>query len=109
MFLTWRLHGSLPEGRAFPSATTAGETFLAMDRLLDNAQTGPLYLRKPEIASMVIEAIRYRELTQYHLHCFVVMANHVHLLFTPDEVAQEIYCSRRQSDPGTYWTAFLAG
>jgi REP element-mobilizing transposase RayT len=56
-----------------------------MDRLLDVASTGPLYLRQPEIAKMVVEAIHYQEqdLANYHLHSFVVMANHVHLLITP--------------------------
>ena len=85
IFLTWRLHGSLPPGRSFPAGTTSGEAFLAMDRLLDNARTGPLYLRQPEIANMVVAAIRYQEhaLRHYRLHTYVVMANHVHLLITP--------------------------
>jgi hypothetical protein len=59
MFFTWRLHDSLPPGRSFPSTLTSGEAFLAMDRLLDQASTGPLHLRQPKIASMVVEAIRY--------------------------------------------------
>ena len=56
-----------------------------MDHLLDNAQTGPLYLRRPEIAGLVVEAIHYRDRISrdYDLHSFVVMANHVHLLITP--------------------------
>jgi REP element-mobilizing transposase RayT len=54
-----------------------------MDRILDNAQTGPLYLKQPEIAEMVVGAVRYREDSDYDLHRYVVMANHVHLLFTP--------------------------
>lgn len=56
-----------------------------MDRILDNARTGPLYLRRPEIANMVVEAIHYQDrgLGHYHLHNYVVMANHVHLLVTP--------------------------
>jgi putative transposase len=56
-----------------------------MDRLLDNARTGPLYLRQPEMAKMVVDAIYYREkdLKHYDLHAFVVMANHVHILITP--------------------------
>jgi REP element-mobilizing transposase RayT len=85
IFVTWRLHGSLPANRAFPAATTAGQAFLAMDRLLDTARTGPLHLRQPEIANMVVEAIRYREqdLRHYQLHSYVVMPNHVHLLMTP--------------------------
>jgi putative transposase len=55
-----------------------------MDRLLDTTRTGPLHLRRPEFADMMIEAIRYREQEgQFVLHAFVVMANHVHLLATP--------------------------
>jgi REP element-mobilizing transposase RayT len=54
-----------------------------MDRLLDNAVTGPLYLKRPEMAEMVVDAIRYQDGRQYDLHAYVVMANHVHLLITP--------------------------
>ena len=32
---------------------------------------------------MVVEAIHHREPRHYHLHSYVVMANHVHLLVTP--------------------------
>jgi REP element-mobilizing transposase RayT len=84
IFITWRLQGSLPANRSFPPGTTSGQAFVAMDRLLDNARTGPLYLRQPEIANMVVEAIHYHEREQhYQLHSYVVMPNHVHLLMTP--------------------------
>ena len=45
-FLTWRLAGTLPKGRSFSHAT-AGESYLAMDRLLDNAR--------------IVEAILHRD------------------------------------------------
>jgi len=80
MFLTWRLHGSLPPNRNFPQATS-GRAFLAMDRLLDGAATGARYLCRSEIAGLVAEAIRYRD--PEHYHSFVVMPNHVHILITP--------------------------
>jgi REP element-mobilizing transposase RayT len=85
MFVTWRLHNSLPAGRSFPSTTTSGQAFLAMHRILDNARSGPLYLARPEIAVLVVEAVHYRDRVsrEYDLHSFVVMANHVHLLITP--------------------------
>jgi REP element-mobilizing transposase RayT len=85
IFLTWRPAGSLPANRNFPSPNTAGKIFLAMDRLLDTAAEGPLYLRQPNIALMVIEALRYQDrgLRHYRLHAYVVMANHVHLLISP--------------------------
>ena len=56
-----------------------------MDRLLDEAREGPLYLRRPAIADMIVEAIQYNAdvLGHYALHAFVVMPNHVHLLATP--------------------------
>ena len=81
-FLTWRLSGTLPD-RIFRVPTTSGEAFVAMDRLLDNARTGPLYLRRPEIANMVVDAIRNRNGGPYELPKYVVMPNHVHLPITP--------------------------
>jgi len=56
-----------------------------LDRLLDEASRGPLYLRQPAIADMIVEAIHYNANTlgHYALHAFVVMPNHVHVLVTP--------------------------
>jgi len=85
-FLTWRLDGSLPPNRFFQAGTlTSGEAFAALDRLLDEACTGPFYLCQPAIADMVVAAIEYNAtvLGHYTLHAFVVMPNHVHLLATP--------------------------
>ena len=62
---------------------TSGAAFVAMDRLLDSESAGPLYLRRPEIAKLVAEAICYRDGGHYHLHAWVVMSNHVHMLVTP--------------------------
>jgi REP element-mobilizing transposase RayT len=87
VFLTWRLDGSLPKNRLFPEASmTSGQAFAAMDRLLDEARTGPCYLRQPALADMVVEALLYNAevLNHYELHAFVVMPNHVHLLATPE-------------------------
>jgi putative transposase len=86
IFLTWCLHDSLPRHRVFPKpALNSGEAFVAMDRLLDEARAGAFYLRQPDIADMIVEAIHYNagKLEHYRLHAFVVMPNHVHLLATP--------------------------
>jgi len=85
VFLTWRLADSLPANRPFPSAITSGQAFVAMDRLLDQARTGPVYLRRPEIAKLLVDVIHYQacSLGHYELHSYVVMPNHVHLLVTP--------------------------
>src|SRR5207244_11745451 len=85
IFLTWRLHGSLPLHRVFPGGRLpSGQAFVALDRVLDEARTGPFYLRRPALADMVVEAICYNAciLKHYSLHGFVVMPNHVHLLVT---------------------------
>ena len=86
LFVTFRLYGSLPQNRVFPnSKLTSGEAFVAMDRLLDVAVTGPRFLQQPEVAAIVAAALKSGEcdLNRYQLHAFVVMANHVHLLVTP--------------------------
>jgi REP-associated tyrosine transposase len=86
VFLTWRLHDTLPSNRAFPThALNSGQAFAAMDRLPDEAPSGTFYLRQPAIANMIVEAIQYNAdiLGHYLLHAFVVMPNHVHLLATP--------------------------
>jgi REP element-mobilizing transposase RayT len=62
-----------------------------MDRILDRANSGPLYLRQAKIARMVVQALHDGEsrFRRYELHAFVVMPNHVHLLVTPKVTAQE--------------------
>ena len=93
LFLTWRLHGSVPPHRAFPASTlTSGKAFVAMDRLLDNARTGPLYLSRPEIAQVVLDALVYAQasLGHYALHAFVIMPNYVHLLLTRHVAAPKL-------------------
>jgi REP element-mobilizing transposase RayT len=67
-----------------------------MDRLLDSGHVGPLYLRDPRIARMVVDAIRYRNGAAYHLHNYVVMANHVHLLITPYEAVSRLMQSLKR-------------
>jgi putative DNA methylase len=83
MFVTWRLAGTLPHGRSFPREMDSGKAFVAMDRLLGEAWLGPAYLKIPEIAAVVAEAIRFRDQRVYALHAYVVMSNHVHLLVSP--------------------------
>ena len=85
IFVTFRLHGSLPRNRYFAEeGASQGHVFAAMDRLLDRSRSGPFYLRQPEVAQMVCEAIEdgQERFSRYKLHSFVVMPNHVHMLVT---------------------------
>ena len=86
VFLTWRLHDSLPPNRPFAAAAvSSGKAFATLDRLLDEARSGPFYLRQPAMADMIVEALHYNANTlgHYALHAFVAMPNHVHVLLTP--------------------------
>jgi len=85
LFLTWRLHGSLPHGLyPPPGKLSAGKAFVWMDRYLDTTRKGPMYLRQEPIARLVFTSL-YRgvELGHYHLRAWVIMANHVHVLLLP--------------------------
>ena len=90
LFVTFRLHGSLPTSRVFPpERLTNGKAFVAIDRILDKTVSGPRYLGMPEIAAIVVECLRDGEqrFHRYDMHAFVVMPDHVHLLLNPHVVA----------------------
>jgi REP element-mobilizing transposase RayT len=86
LFITWHLFGSLPHSLYPPSGKlNAGQAFVWIDRYLDSARGGPLYLKQHGVALLVIGSIRHcaEQLRYYDLHAFVVMANHVHVLVMP--------------------------
>ena len=53
LFLTWHLYGSLPH-KLYPppGKQNSGKAFVWMDRYLDSARTGPLFLRQEAIARL---------------------------------------------------------
>ena len=84
LFITFRLQDSLPQGRHFTSQNaSSSEVFVYLDRLLDRCTHGPLYLRMPEIADLVVSVIERGGGVDYTLHAWVIMPNHVHMLATP--------------------------
>jgi REP element-mobilizing transposase RayT len=93
LFVTFRLHGSLPMSRTFPPnrISNAGRAFVVMDRILDQAAFGPRFLERPEIADLLVGALVHgvNVTRRYELHAFAVMPNHVHLLLTPNVASPE--------------------
>jgi putative transposase len=85
VFVTWRVYGSLPRERVFPREhLSSSEAFAAFDQLLDSARGGPLYLRRPDIAMLVRDQLHKVSTDGWcSLHAYVVMPNHVHVLWTP--------------------------
>src|ERR1039458_1107820 len=86
LFLTWHLYGSLPH-KLYPppGKQNSGKAFVWMDRYLDSARAGPLFLRQEAIARLLVESIRYNaeQLRYFDLQAFAIMPNHVHLLALP--------------------------
>lgn len=114
LFVTFRLHGSLPAGREFSShSLRSGQAFVQMDRLLDIHRYGPTYLHAPSIAQCLVDVIQQGGTSSYSLHAWVVMPNHVHLLVTPHTDVSKFLrklkgASARQANQwlgrtGTFW------
>jgi REP element-mobilizing transposase RayT len=56
-----------------------------MDRYVDTARTGPMWLKREDVAELISAHI-YRAASAdrlYELHAWAIMSNHVHLLITP--------------------------
>jgi REP element-mobilizing transposase RayT len=95
LFVTWRLAGSMPRSRftqrlaggsACPTLTlTAGQSFVALDREMDKAAFGPVWLGDARVAQLVANALLYGESGRqyYQLRAWVIMPNHVHVLLLP--------------------------
>jgi putative transposase len=106
IFLTWRLHGSLPttvlnqlritrqqlskrklvRGVGWTNDKSLLEykrLFARVDAILDRAETGPLWLKEIEIADLVQQALLERYAHLYTLWAYVVMANHLHVFLKP--------------------------
>src|ERR1700690_162690 len=93
LFVTWRLAGSMPRsrfgqklaGKSACPTLTPGQSFVALDREMDKAAFGPVWLRDPGVAQVVADALLYGESGRhfYQLRAWVIMPNHVHVLLLP--------------------------
>jgi REP element-mobilizing transposase RayT len=88
-FVTYRLADSLPihvleqySEELERDLITEIEYHRRVDKYLDNG-FGNSFLKQPEIAKIVEENLLHFNQIRYDLHAWVVMPNHVHLLFTP--------------------------
>jgi len=70
---------------------SAGKAFVWMDRYLDTTRVGPMFLRRPEVAAIIVQELqRGVALLYYDLRALVVMANHVHVLLRPKGPASRV-------------------
>ena len=86
-FVTFRLKDSLPaevcasvrdQRHALASDITGGRSFVKWDEFLHSNPSGRKWLASADIASVIDEALRYRDGSQYILHAHCIMPNHVH-------------------------------
>ena len=98
IFITFRLAGSLPqevlerlqdEARLLQQGcgpdlaeqyAQRKKYFGRFDALLDGTDHGPTWLRQPEVAAIVAQALHYPDGRGYDLRCYCIMPNHVHLV-----------------------------
>ncbi|MCX6628176.1 MAG: transposase [Candidatus Solibacter sp.] len=92
LFITWRLHGSLPKTPLTTQHRQAGRAFVAVDRELDRAASGPRWLLDERVARCVVDTLHYgeKQLRLYALRAWVLMANHVHILIYPEAQLSKI-------------------
>ena len=84
VLVTWRLAGSPPPVQ--PDILTAENTGrIAMKCAHHAPDRGPVWLRDPGVAEMVLGALHYGEQVKqlYDRYAWVVMPNHIHLLLKP--------------------------
>jgi putative transposase len=55
--------------------------FKKYEKHLDNAETGPTWLKQSEVANIIKEAIHFRDQKEYDLYTYCIMSNHIHLVF----------------------------
>ena len=57
--------------------------FRKFEKTLDNAESGPVWLKDDRIAKAIAESLHYRDGNMYCLDAYCIMSNHVHVVFTP--------------------------
>ena len=98
-FITFRLAGSLPQTKLQELSlmrealgrreTKDGELMAEEERLEEIVEGwlmqgyGGCVLRNAQCRQFVEEALFFNDMLTYHLHAFVIMPNHVHLLLSP--------------------------
>jgi Transposase IS200 like len=74
----------------------SGAAFVWMDRYLDSACTGPMYLGQKSIPGIVLASLeRGVALGHYDLAAYAVLSNHVHLLLLPQNAPSRLLQSRK--------------
>jgi putative DNA methylase len=127
--LTYRLVDSLPSDVAknivteYPNGVKSPAYRKRIEDYVD-AGHGACWLRRPEIAAIVLDSWRHFDAVRYRLHAWVIMPNHVHLVvqtIEPNDLAAAVngwksFSARRINDllrrrgglwQREYWDRFI--
>jgi putative transposase len=90
-FVTFRLADAFPEElraewRALMEIEEDRRRLRQLEEYLDSAR-GECHLQRADVARMVEEALRFFHGTRYDLEAWILMPNHVHVLFTQRDVS----------------------
>ncbi len=75
-------NGRLPEPQPQLLREIERVYFRRLEQYLDKGQ-GECWLKQPDIARLVADALRFFEGQRYHLSAWVIMPTHVHVVFWP--------------------------
>ena len=94
LFLTWRLAGTLPSSgpEVLTNHRDSRLRFAQEDERLARSSAGPFWLREPQVAIMLRQALLHGETVRklYVLHAWVILPNHVHVILEPHLALPEI-------------------
>jgi REP element-mobilizing transposase RayT len=126
-FVTFRLADALPEElrgewETLLTIENDRQRQLELEAYLDKGR-GDSHLRRSDIAKVVEDSLRFRHNVQYELRAWVVMPNHVHLLFQVQDVpmsqlvdgwkgytakeANKILCRKGKFWQDGYWDTYM--
>jgi putative transposase len=112
-FVTFRLAGSLLQ--EIIRQLKEDRKFKIYDHALDNVVTGPTWLKDAGLAKLVYDHILAEASRSYHLDCFTIMSNHVHVVLQPlvdlrlDQALRRIkqptayHCNKILGRHGAFW------
>jgi REP element-mobilizing transposase RayT len=78
--------------------------FLKFEEILDQAKTGPMWMRDEKVAKAVADSLHALDGKAYELDAYSVMSNHVHTIFKPF-VSENNLQEGRNKDGHTVFTS----
>ena len=84
LFVTWTLASVVPICKSAIGTNSQGKIFAATYKIVDQTQTGPLWLKEPRIAEIVRDVHLFgKDCGDHTLDTRVIMPNHVYMIVEP--------------------------